>query len=285
MDLPESVGAVHVVIVDNGAEQSLAADPPALKRSELEVTVVHEARRGIPFARNASVAVALERAPAFLAFVDDDERVDRRWLVELLAAAGRYEADVVWGPVVPHFSPGAPAWAVKSGLYGRDRFPTGHLLTWAATNNTLVRADVFSQTELWFDGRFAKSGGSDAEFFRRVYTAGRRLVWCDEAIVTEWFPRDRLRLRWVARRALRVGSVRGSELVRTGTLTRRQRMLRLVRTVGKLVLGPPRLLLDLRHGWRAIRHLRQMVFNVGLLLGMAGVVVPEYGSGPSASPS
>ena len=42
-----------------------------------------EGRRGIPQARNAAVAVALERAD-FVAFIDDDEVPSPLWLAELL---------------------------------------------------------------------------------------------------------------------------------------------------------------------------------------------------------
>ena len=49
------------------------------------------------------------------------------------------------------------------------------------------------------------SGGEDADFFFRLHLAGRRLVWCDEAVVTEQVPSSRLTLKWLRQRGFRSG--------------------------------------------------------------------------------
>ncbi|MDP8961820.1 MAG: glycosyltransferase, partial [Actinomycetota bacterium] len=97
---------VRVVVVDN----SSAGNAAAIKRDLQEelrwrLEVLHEPRRGIPFARNAAVRYALSEAH-YLAFVDDDEIVSRDWLDRLLDGLERYRADVATGPVLPIYPDG-----------------------------------------------------------------------------------------------------------------------------------------------------------------------------------
>ena len=96
-----------------------------------------EPEREIASARNR--AVQLAGNVDFIAFIDDDEVADGRWLDELLAAQEKFGVDVVNGPVLPRFEQEVPPWVVRGRFYNRRRFPTGTLINWANTGNVLIK--------------------------------------------------------------------------------------------------------------------------------------------------
>jgi hypothetical protein len=65
---------------------------------------------------------------------------------------------------------------------------------------------IVSASGLRFDERHPLSGGSDSYFFRRVREMGYRMIWADQALVTEWVPKSRATLNWLAMRHFRSGA-------------------------------------------------------------------------------
>ena len=61
---------------------------------------VHQPIQGIARSRNAALDAAA--SSEWTAFIDDDERPEPSWLVELYKSAVKHEADVVGGPGHPH---------------------------------------------------------------------------------------------------------------------------------------------------------------------------------------
>src|SRR5262245_8912276 len=197
---------VRIVVVDNDPHGS-AADviAEAAKEATYPITSAVEAEPGIPFARETSVRLCWDDDA--LVFVDDDEIAPSGWLDTLLAAWRDTGADVVTGPVQGRIPDGAPDWNRHSDVHssvGKHR--TGDLLDKAYTNNTLVAQRVYHAVTPAFDPAFRHSGSSDLHFFLRVHRAGFRIVWCEQAVITEDVPRSRTSLRWLMRRAFRSGS-------------------------------------------------------------------------------
>lgn len=265
---------VEVLVVDNGRSQEAHLQRESLSAGTMPVSLVPETRTGIPFARNTLVRHALKMDPDFIAFLDDDEVVQPDWLSRLLDAADRFNCEVVAGPVVPRFGAAAPTWATESGVYERERFPTGHELPWAATGNTLVAAEVFRGMDQWFEPRFAATGGSDFSFFRRVREAGYRIVWCDGAVAFEHVPSHRVQPTWFIRRCLRTGSVRGAEIRRL--VAAPVAFIHVVRAAAVTVAALMLAVLDSPRGWKALRRVRQALFHIGVVMGISGHVVEEY---------
>lgn len=192
---------LEVLVVDNDAQQSAA---PVLERfrSRLPLRCFVEPQRNIACARNC----ALEHARgAWIAFVDDDEELCEGWLSAYWTRIQQGDADGWFGPVRPHFEAGGRALAAC--LYRGPRARTAPLLGVAelSTSNACVRRSLIETRR--FDPSFGRSGGEDSEFFGRCLRAGARLRWCAEAIVTEYVPAERQRLRWLAQRAFRGGTV------------------------------------------------------------------------------
>ena len=191
--------AITIVVVDN--DPSLSARPVITeflcKRYTLRYRV--ERRPGISFARNT--AIEMSRAADFVAFVDDDEEVPPRWLDELLNVQAAFDADIVAGPVLPHFEVSPPQWMIDGHFFHRRRHLTGTRLASVGAGNVLIAGGVFHALSPWFDPRFARTGGEDTHFFRRCAVLGYLVTWADDAVVYESVPPSRLSEAYLISRA------------------------------------------------------------------------------------
>jgi len=197
---------LQVVVVDNdpnGAARPVCDE--VIERHAYPLRYVVEKRRGIPFARNAALAVALPESD-FIAFIDDDEIPESDWLAELLRVQGYYKSDVVTGPCLSEYMDPPPRWVVDGAFHERPRYPTGTLRHVAFTHNVLVRSAVFECLDEGFDESMALNGGDDHEFFARAFAAGFQIIWADNAIVHERVPASRSTLSWIVKRGFRVGT-------------------------------------------------------------------------------
>jgi GT2 family glycosyltransferase len=274
LELPGDV-RLRAVVVDNDADESArVVCEAAAERVSYPLRYVVEKRRGIPQARNRALAEALR--DDFIAFVDDDEVPDPGWLAELMRVQRERDADAVAGPCLPRFEEAPPAWVVRGGFFERPRFETGEGLDVAFTHNVLVRAEALAAMPALFDERMALCGGSDVELFRRFARAGFRILWADAAAVHEVVPASRTTLRWVLRRALRVGAS-NSRVLRLhdrrvhAALRPLAHGLWCVAKAGVLLLGA-----GLRGPGAAARALHLACFGAGRIAGLLGLRVEEY---------
>lgn len=191
---------VDVLIVDN--------DPDGGARPQVEgfggAHYLHAPIPGIAAARNAALDASGDAD--LLVFIDDDERPVEHWLALLLATWRTSRPAAVIGPVVSTFDEEPSPWVQAGRFFSRRRLPTGTEVQVAATNNLLLDLGVVRASGLRFDERFGLTGGSDTLFTRQLRAAGGRMVWCDEAIVTDVVPRSRVDRQWVMHRAYRSGN-------------------------------------------------------------------------------
>jgi succinoglycan biosynthesis protein ExoM len=192
----------EVLVVDNDAEgsaRSIAGEHP------LGPVYVVEPEPGIAEARNRALAHFGNEYRAII-FVDDDEWVSEGWLATLTGYAEQTGADVVVGPVVSVLPEDAPEWVRRGGFIQRPLLASGHRLSTAPTNNTLLARDAWVRAgSPRFDPAFSVTGGSDADFFRGICKSGATILYCADAVVHEDVPVERLSVRWLRRRAVRNG--------------------------------------------------------------------------------
>lgn len=191
---------VQVLVVDNDPAGSAAA----LVGRVSAVLYRHESRPGIAHARNR----ALDEAAAadLLVFLDDDERPRAGWLRALLRTRSETGAAVVAGRVISEFDVQPDPWVLAGGFFRRRSVATGSPITLAATNNLLLELSVVRDTGVRFDPRFGLTGGEDTLFTRTLHARGAKMVWCDEAVVTDVVPAERVTRRAVLRRAMSMGT-------------------------------------------------------------------------------
>lgn len=184
-----------VIVVENSARPDCEAVVQRFA-GRLDITYLMEPEPGIPFARNRGIEAALARGFDWLIFIDDDEFVQPDWLAVLAAAPARFAAEVFSGPRLRVCPPGTPAWFPRD--LGETRLPTGTARQSAYTANTMAAARLFRADglNLRFDPRFRMTGGSDTDLFRRFTRGGGKIIWIDEAVLSEEFPVARMTLRW-----------------------------------------------------------------------------------------
>ena len=196
----------EVVVVDDDPRGSAAACVADMRTAfsarEIPLSYVAEPRRNIALARNTAVGAARGE---LIAFIDDDEQAEPRWLGRLRDALEEFGADVVIGAVVPSFPDDIPAWLRGSGAFHRKCAPTGTRLraSGCRTGNVLARRAVFDKFP--FEARLGRIGNSDSLLFRQAERAGWILCSCAEAVVFETQESDRRRWRWHIRREYRCG--------------------------------------------------------------------------------
>jgi succinoglycan biosynthesis protein ExoM len=240
---------------------------------------LEEPRQGITYARNRGVE-AIRPETDFVAFIDDDEVPDPRWLDAL------HGADVVSGPVESHFDPpDVPAW-VRHGPFFRPRqVPDGQAIHVAFTNNTLLRASLFRELGRMFDHQFALTGGEDTDFFLRVHRAGYRMVWAANAWVRETVPASRATAGWILRRGYREwGSHSRCERALDPSLrVATARVAKASALIGAGVLSLPVSALLGRQ--RLVQSLLLVCRGAGSFAGLAGRHYAEYRRPPSLPPA
>jgi glycosyltransferase involved in cell wall biosynthesis len=189
----------EILVVDNDAGRAGESVVRLLRDGGLSVRYFSEPQRGLARARNRLVS---EARGEFLAFIDDDEEADARWLIELWGEVTRRQANGGIGPVLPRFEDSAPRWMIEGRFFERDRFPTGTVLDWhqTRTGNSLIRRSTLTAVDGPFDLAFDHTGSEDTNMFRRVIEAGSRIIAVDTALVHEHLPPQRTTTRWLLRR-------------------------------------------------------------------------------------
>jgi GT2 family glycosyltransferase len=265
-----------ILVIDNDEQPSARDSVGAVP----DVRYVHEPTPGIAAARNRALAESHDQR--LLIFIDDDEQPQPGWIDALVDTWRETHSAAVVGPVVSRFTTEPDPWIEAGGFFRRLRHPSGTRVSMAATNNLLLDLDVIRRLGLTFDERFGLSGGSDSFFTRSLVLAGEEIVWCDQAIVTDVVPSDRLTRSWVLQRARRLGNSASRVavlvaqpgpqrwLVRSKLIA--QAMVRLVGGGGRAVLGKV-----IRNQVHEARGARTLARGRGMLSGAVGGIVVEYG--------
>ncbi|WP_411557913.1 glycosyltransferase family 2 protein [Plantibacter sp. MPB07] len=271
--------SVRILVVDN--------DPEAGAREAVvaalgdEGVYVHEAVPGIVAGRNRALAASGDQD--LLVFIDDDEVPSARWLAQLVEVYRQADPSVVAvvGSVVSVFEREPEPWVEAGRFFDRRRLATGTEITVAATNNLLLDLRWLRGHGIVFDHRFGLSGGSDTLFSRAIVAQGGRMLWCDEAEVTDEVPVSRITRAWVLQRAYRSGnswsrtslalepSRLGRLRIRAGLLSKGA--VRLVGGSAQSLLG--RVRGSMRHDARGRRTARR---GAGMIAGAFGGVYSEY---------
>lgn len=214
---------VDILVVDNDPLGSARELVEAF--ADVGVRYAHEVVPGIAAARN--LALDLGASSEVLIFIDDDERPSAQWLSGMLELYREMRPAAVVGPVISDFSKALDPWIEAGRFFRRRRMPTGTAITVAATNNLLLDMAVIGVLGLRFDLAFGISGGSDTLFTRQLTSAGRTILWHDEAVVFDVVPEKRQTRAWVLQRAYRSGNSWSQTALVLETRASTKRMLQL----------------------------------------------------------
>jgi succinoglycan biosynthesis protein ExoM len=205
----ETEADIRVLVADNegqAAGSAVVAELEPTYRFPLAVIPVPE--RGLTHVRNAMIEFARTiDGLDYILMVDDDERPSPGWAAALIAMQKKTGCDVVGGPTVPVFSSEAPDWARRCHLFTSGDFPDGVIdMTWGTCNVLLHRRVMEISPGKLFDPLFNAWGGEDVDAFMRLKSLGCRFAWAERAVVSDDIPAHRTTLKWISRRAFRIGS-------------------------------------------------------------------------------
>lgn len=204
INIPQDL-EICIIIADNDPKGSSKELVETLKK-EIKIPISYdiEKGRGIPYARNNVLRQADKLDIDYLAFIDDDEWVDKDWLVNHWDYMKRSDADVTIGPVISIYPKNAPKWAVKGNFFQRRISNTGVLKTTCATNNVLFDfKKIVKMNNVYFDEKIGLQAGEDIVFFREAVSKGAVIRAVNHAIVSEEVPKQRLKLSYFLKRRFR----------------------------------------------------------------------------------
>jgi succinoglycan biosynthesis protein ExoM len=203
----------EVIIVDNHPERLAAPLIEALQaEANMALHYLSDARRNVSIVRNLGINAAKGR---YVAFVDDDEAPDDRWLVALHDCLERTGADAAFGPKYPVFETGAaPAWDPNGWRYTLDfKVPTDTPLHMfgrfrrkgkgLGSGNAAFRVATCFDSKEPFAIAFGDGNGEDTHLLFRLALAGRSFVWCAEARVYEFMEASRMQPNYIITRSKR----------------------------------------------------------------------------------
>jgi succinoglycan biosynthesis protein ExoM len=215
--LPDGL-TLQVIVADNDDTPSAQAVVMASGGARY----IHAPARNISLARNA-ILDAVEGP--WLAFCDDDERLDPGWIAALWRQAQATGAAVVLGDVRAHYGAGAPEWMRRGGVH--DTRPECDLqgrLKGGYTCNVLMNLADPGLAGLRFDPARGRTGGEDTAFFAAARDLGVVFAHAPDALAVEDVPDDRATLGWLLRRRIRMGQTHASLIGAGAGWPRRVRM-------------------------------------------------------------
>ena len=201
--LPQGLELTIIVADNDETPSGRTAVEGAAAGAPWPVTYIHAPARNISIARNAGLDAAGEAD--WIAFLDDDEVAEPDWIARLMDCASRTGTDAVFGPAVAEYGPEAPAWIrLRDYHSNRPAVNAGAVIT-GHTCNALLRWRGTAWREVRFDPARGRSGGEDTAYFLELHRHGARFAICQDAIVREAVPAQRLSFQWIARRKYRSG--------------------------------------------------------------------------------
>lgn len=270
---------VQVLVIDNFGQGKAQEICSQWSRSGLITIDYHvELNPGVAHARNRAFREIPDDAE-FVAFLDDDEIVDQNWLTAMLEGIEKFNADICNGPVDPVFPEHAPKWIVRGGFLHRKHRPSGEVRVTSNCGNVFFKRSIIEKVTPWFDIDFGRSGGEDSEFFQRAHQAGARIVWIDEASVSEPVENQRLNLKWILKRNFQnMNNCYRSRLKNDGSFNSHclvgvKSMIRIAQTIVLLPLLPFGLI---RREW-AVRILLYATWGFAGVYALFGKKTANYG--------
>jgi len=120
-----------------------------------------------------------------------------------------FDADAVFGYVIPVFDPTIPNWKRQREIYFEPIGNTGDTPLSFPTTNCMIKSDKVNQFNLRFNPEYGLSGGEDQVFFRLLSTYDAKFVVCREAITYETISANRSKLKSICKRATHQGNAYG----------------------------------------------------------------------------
>lgn len=194
-----------LVIVNNDIEEDICNFiKEAINGERWRLIYSIEEKNGVVFARNRLLSLVPHDCD-YLFMIDDDEIPVNNWISSHISSIESQKSDFSSGPVIPNFEIQPEDWIIEGGFHDRQRFKTGDNPGITRTGNLCLTKKCLT-FGLLFDERLNNTGGEDSLYIEKLIAKNMKHTWCDEASVYEFVPKNRLSIKWICFRAMRIGN-------------------------------------------------------------------------------
>jgi glucosyl-dolichyl phosphate glucuronosyltransferase len=202
--------AVAVTVIDNrSTDDTRAVVESFLSRFAGRLHYLYESSAGRSRALNAGIAATTGE---LVAMIDDDEEVDRRWLLTIAQAFADPTTDFIGGPYIPQWGGERPAWfgaAYKAAVGWVDGGPAVRQYgpgfeAMLMGGNAVIRRSVLNRVGPYAvdlgrssDGRLLSC--EDHDMFDRLLAAGATGFYRPDLVILHYVPPERLTKRYFRR--------------------------------------------------------------------------------------
>lgn len=196
---------LEIIIVDNDVEKSAKEIVAGFSNtSSVTISYYEQPVRNISLTRNMALDMS---SGTYIAIIDDDETADQYWIRNLIDTIEKFNADAVFGYVIPVFDPNIAEWKKQREIYFLPVSKTGDPPLFRYTTNCLIRSEKIKNFNLRFDPEYGLSGGEDGVFFDLLSEEYKfKFIACREAITYETVPEYRTRLKYIFNRNFQKGN-------------------------------------------------------------------------------
>ena len=192
---------INLILIENNFRKTITKHDFDKLNFNKNVNIHYDLEKkiGIPFARNRALSVLKKINCEFVCFFDDDCEVSKNWLDSMIKIQKISNVDIITGPQISK--------SKKFFIKVLER-ENKHLakVDWAATNNVFAKKKAITNSNIKFSQKLNKIGGSDQLFFLTLNKNGKKIIWNENAIVTELRDKKRENFRWFLRRNIRYGT-------------------------------------------------------------------------------
>ena len=194
---------LEIIIVDNDIEKSAKKIVAEFSdQTSITVSYYKQPIPNIALTRN----LTLDKSSGdYIAILDDDETADNYWIRNLIDTILRFNADVVFGYVIPVFDSNIAQWMKQREIYFVLMGKTGDPPLGNYTTNCMIKASNVRKLNLRFNPKYGL-GGSDGVFFDLLSEYKFKFVVCREAITYEVVPKYRSKLKFIFNRDFQRGN-------------------------------------------------------------------------------
>ena len=198
---------IKILIVDNTvSNNSYDIIKKYKKKNKFRIYQENERKRGVVNARNKCLKVSKTIRPKYMAFIDDDCKVDKNWLINIFKLIKNVDADIVTGP--QKYEQNKKRIKINySSLFEKNYKEKIIKVKWAASNNVFFKYNILKNKKVMnFDKNLNKFGiGEDQLFFSIMNKIGYKIYWSKNIFVTEKIHPHRTNINWIKERSKRLG--------------------------------------------------------------------------------
>lgn len=169
---------------------------------DIDYFILKSVKDNIPESRNVFLKFLKNKNVQYAGFIDDDCIIDKNWLLNMIKFINQNNCDIAGGPQYHDIK--NKTFKNFYDLLEPVRYH-GQLVRWVATNNCFFSNKVFNKTNVLFDKKFARVGGSDQLFFSKLNKKKFIIKWNTKSFITENYDLKREKKKWFFRRNFRYG--------------------------------------------------------------------------------